>query len=55
VKKRLPGEKERKCSMALEVDDDSPLGELFNHFKETGEIGQDNFKRAMIEEQLRQL
>ena len=39
----------------LEIDDDSPLGELLNHFRETGEIELGQAKKAMLEEQLKNI
>lgn len=58
-KKKFPGENEacEKFEEAeiLEADDDSPLGELLNHFKETGEIDQEKFKEAILEEQLKHI
>ena len=39
----------------IEIDDDSPLGELYNRLKETGEIDQEQLKQAMIEEQLKHI
>ncbi len=36
----------------IELDDDTPLGELLNHFKETGEIDQEKIKEARLESQL---
>ena len=58
-KKRFPGDHQGcdkfEAVEILEVEDDSPLGELLNTYKETGEIDQDNLERVILKEQLRNI
>lgn len=58
-KKRFPGD-QQGCNKfeaveILEVEDDSPLEELLDNYKETGEIDQEILEKAILEKQLRNI
>ncbi len=58
-KKKFPGDNKAceifEAAEIHEIDDDSPLGELLNHYKDTGEIDQEKFKDSILKEQLRHM
>jgi len=57
--KKFPGDSEpcEKFDEAeiIEVADDSSLGELLSHFKETGEVDQEKFNEAIMKDQLKDI
>ncbi len=58
-KKRFPGDHQGcnkfEAAEIIKVEDDSPLEELLDNYKETGEIDQEKLEKWILEEQIRNI